>query len=87
MAPASLEAVRVDALFVSDINDPDDSAVMGSLRRFGSKGCAARVAEEFDQHPDLAGPRMTWVRGAIRSIYPAGAPIPPDDWPPPPIAA
>lgn len=97
MAPASLETIRVEALFVSDVRYPDaltsavvHNAVLGSLRRYGAKGCAAMVAAEFERHPEEAEPRMSWVRGAIRTIYPSSPPTPPRPRPPSspsPIAA
>jgi hypothetical protein len=32
------------------------------VRAFGRRGCAERVAQEFGDHPETAGPRMRWAR-------------------------
>ena len=42
-----------------------------ALRRWGVRGCAARVAGEFGDHPDTAVARMCWARAAISRVYPA----------------
>ena len=72
----SISAVRADALFVSALQRSDDptvgqvrEAVAGAVRRLGSRGCAARVAQEFGDHPDLAVARMRWVRDAVSTAY------------------
>ncbi len=77
MSPEILENVRARALFVSDVQFCDEltpervrAAVMGSVRRHGPRGCAALVAREFGEHPETAAPRMSWVLGALRSLYP-----------------
>jgi hypothetical protein len=72
----SISAVRADALFVSALQRSDDptvgqvrEAVAGAVRRFGSRGCAARVAQEFGDHPDLAAPRMCWARHLVDETF------------------
>ena len=94
MAPASLETVRIEALFVSDLQYPDAltteavrDAVLDSVRRYGPSGCGALVAVEFDQRPDQAVARMSWVRSAIRALYPHTSLTPPRRPTPTPIAA
>ena len=37
-------------------------AISCTLRQFGIRGCADRVAQEFGDHPDAAVSRMRWVR-------------------------
>ncbi|MER7002568.1 hypothetical protein ABT297_05925 [Dactylosporangium sp. NPDC000555] len=76
MTPQLLEHVRAEALFVSDVqsSEPLDPArirraVMVSVRRHGSRGCAALVAHEFGEHPDTAVSRMGWVLDAVRRAY------------------
>ncbi len=93
MPPASLETVRAEALFVSDVQYSDAltadvvrNAVMGSVRRYGARGCSDMVAAEFDEHPDHAAPRMLWAVSALRSIYPVSS-TPPHRPPPAPLAA
>jgi hypothetical protein len=72
----SISAVRADALFVSPLQRSDDptvgqvrEAVAGAVRRFGSRGCAARVAQEFGDHPELAVARMCWARHLIDETF------------------
>jgi hypothetical protein len=37
-------------------------AVNWTLRQFGVRSCAGRMAKEFGDHPDAAASRMRWVR-------------------------
>jgi hypothetical protein len=81
--PRTLEAVRAQALFVSALQ-PSESpahdqirrAVATTVRRLGSRGCAAQVAGEFGDHPDTAAPRMTWALATVRTVYPRSSTIP-----------
>ena len=94
MSTASLETVRAEALFVSDVQYSDAltpdvvrAAVMGSVRRYGPRGCAVMVATEFEKRPERATPRMSWAVSALRSIYPVAKARPPWRPPPAPLAA
>ena len=76
MTPQVLENVRAEALFVSDIQSSDAldsarirSAVMRTVRRHGTRGCAPLVAHEFGEHPETAVSRMCWVLGLVRQAY------------------
>jgi hypothetical protein len=67
-----------EALFTSDLQrseHPDASqirdAVRSTIRMFGRRDCAARVAQEFGDHPEVAVPRMRWARDAVLRAYPA----------------
>ena len=69
MSSVSIACVRSEALFVSPLQrseDPTaeqiDQAIEQAVRRWGSRGCAALVAQEFGDHPDTAAPRMRWAR-------------------------
>jgi hypothetical protein len=71
---------RADALFASSLQpsgSPSASevrvAVAASIRAFGSRGCAGRVAQEFGDHPETAALRMRWALGVVLTI-PAHAP-------------
>ena len=74
----TFEAVRAEALFVSALQ-PSGSpspgqirgAVAATLQRLGVRGCAARVAGEFGDHPDTAVARMSWALATINTVYPA----------------
>lgn len=75
---STFEAVRAEALFLSSLQssqspggDEVRAAVTGTLRRLGTRTCAALVAEEFGDHPDLAAPRMSWALAMVRAAYPA----------------
>jgi hypothetical protein len=67
----TFEAARADALFASPSPEQVRRAVTASLRRLGVRGCAAHVAGEFGDHPDIAVPRMSWALGAVNTVYPA----------------
>jgi hypothetical protein len=65
----SANDARREALFVSALQPSDAptadmiaGAVMSALRRFGPRGCAARIAQEFGDHPETAAARMRWAR-------------------------
>jgi hypothetical protein len=58
-----------EALFVSDLEpsqNPSEQMVRDAIDRmtqqYGPDGCAARMACEFGDRPDLAVRRMIWVR-------------------------
>lgn len=60
---------RREALFASELQPSDTptgdmiaSAINSAVQRFGSCGCAERMAQEFGDHPDVAAERMRWVR-------------------------
>jgi hypothetical protein len=72
----SLSAARSEALFVSALQPSDrpgpgqvQQAVTRAVRAFGSRGCAALVAQEFGDHPDVAVPRMCWARRLVDEAY------------------
>lgn len=65
-------AAAAEALFVSDLQPGQApsaelvrAAVDRMVERYGVDGCAARMATEFGDHPDLAVRRMGWVRRVI----------------------
>jgi hypothetical protein len=71
--------MRLEALFVSALQPSDHAdarrihaAVARAIYEYGELGCAARVAQEFGDHPDTAVMRMGWVRQTIdatESLY------------------
>jgi len=76
MRQLSLNTVRSEALFVSALQRSDNpgveqvrQAVAHAVRAYGSRGCAARVAQEFGDHPETAVPRMRWARQAVDEIF------------------
>jgi hypothetical protein len=57
-----------EALFASGLQPSDTltaeavaEEIRRTVRRFGIRGCAGRVAQEFGDHPELALERMRWV--------------------------
>jgi hypothetical protein len=80
MSHLSINDVRSEALFVSDLQRSDDpapsdvqQAITGAVRALGSRGCAARTAQEFGDHPDTAVARMGWARRMVATAF--GAPV------------
>jgi hypothetical protein len=72
----TVEAIRAEALFASTLqcselpaDDQVRASVATTLRRFGIRGCAAHVAGEFGDHPEIAVARMAWALATIRSAY------------------
>ena len=60
---------RCEALFVSALQPSDAPtadmitwAIVSAMLRFGTCGCAARMAQEFGDHPEAAVVRMRWAR-------------------------
>jgi hypothetical protein len=77
-----LTAARAAALFLSDLSASAhptaadaDAAIRHALRvHGGSRGCAAGVAAEYGDHPELAVPRMRWARDVVDALYARRAP-------------
>jgi hypothetical protein len=72
----NLNAVRCEALFASTLQPSEDAnpqrvaaIIMATIRNFGSRGCAARVAQEFGDHPETAIHRMRWARTVVDTVY------------------
>ena len=61
---ARREALFVSALQPSDVPTADviAGAITSAMHRFGPRGCAARMAHEFGDHPEAAAARMRWAR-------------------------
>jgi hypothetical protein len=84
MSRRGVSVARCDALFVSPLQPSQQpgaqqvrQAVAAAARRFGERGCAGQVAQEFGEHPEAAAARMRWVRQVIaRAFAPAGSPGP-----------
>ncbi|MDX6334334.1 MAG: hypothetical protein QOG05_1674 [Streptosporangiaceae bacterium] len=75
--PGTFEVVRAEALFASTLqpsrspsSDQVRRVVATTLRLLGVRGCAARMAVEFGDHPDTAVARMNWALATIRTVYP-----------------
>ena len=72
-----LTAARAEALFTSTLatgSQPAYPTVADAIRiavraHGGVRGCAADVAMEYGDHPELAVPRMRWARGVVEHLY------------------
>jgi hypothetical protein len=78
MTTISLAAARAEALFTSSLatgtrptHTMVDRAVRVAVREYGLRGCAAHVATEYGDHPELAVPRMRWARDVVEQLYTA----------------
>lgn len=74
MSGLNVNTVRCEALFVSALQQSDSptpaevqQAIRRAVRDLGSRGCAARVAQEFGDHPETAVERMRWARQVVES--------------------
>ncbi len=79
----SISAARADALFASALQRSDEpsvvqvkQAIAEATLAFGDLGCAARVAQEFGEHPETAVARMRWARMAVAGAF-GGSPSDP----------
>ncbi len=76
----TISTARADALFASALQRSDEpsaaqvhQAVAAAVAAFGVRGCAARVAQAYGEHPEIAAPRMRWARAAVTSAF--GGPL------------
>jgi hypothetical protein len=73
----ALTAARAEALFTSPLatgSHPTgavvDEAIRVAVRAHGGvRSCAADVAGEYGDHPELAVPRMRWARAVVEHRY------------------
>jgi hypothetical protein len=79
----SISAARADALFASALQRSDNpsaaqvgQAIAAATSEFGARGCAARVAQAYGEHPETAVLRMRWARAAVTVAFEGGRPKP-----------
>ena len=72
MARLNMIDAQCTALFASGLQRSDAltgdavaEAVRLTVRQFGVRGCAARMAQEFGDHPEAAIDRMRWIRQLV----------------------
>lgn len=77
----SISIARADALFASAVQRCDDpsvaqieQAIAAAVRAFGARGCAARVAQAYGDHPETAAMRMRWARAMVTGAFEAPSP-------------
>ena len=78
-----VRGLHADALFASGLQRCDKpgaiqvrQAIATAIRALGCSGCAARVAQEFGDHPETAVIRMRWARAAAGAAFAEPAPQP-----------
>ena len=78
----TISTARADALFASSLQRSDEptpaqvhQAVAAALAAFGIRGCAARVAQAYGEHPETAVPRMRWARATVTRAPVTRAPV------------
>jgi hypothetical protein len=76
MSTLSLIDVRAEALFASALQPSDQptatqvrTEIMRMVRRCGTRGCAARMAQEFGNAPQSAVARMRWARQVVADVF------------------
>ncbi len=91
MTRLNVNDARCEALFASVLQRTDAPApealgevISRTVRSFGIAGCAARMAQEFGDHPEAAASRMRWIRQLVGGMYAPGAerPARSGGWPP-----
>jgi hypothetical protein len=77
MSRLNLNEVECEALFASALQKSDQpgpaqirDAIIRTVRDLGSLGCAARVAQEFGDHPEVAVLRMQWAKHLVAGVPP-----------------
>jgi len=67
--------LAAEALFVSSLQPSErpskravEQAVTAMILLHGSDGCAAEVATEFGDHPEIAVRRMHWVHDELTGV-------------------
>jgi hypothetical protein len=77
----SISTARADALFASALQRSDQpstaevhQAIAAAVRAFGTRGCVARVAQAYGEHPETAVLRMRWARTAVADAFPGARP-------------
>ena len=68
----TISTARADALFASPLQRSDaptpaqvHQAIAAAVAAFGIRGCAARVAQAYGDHPETAVQRMRWARATV----------------------
>jgi hypothetical protein len=75
MTRLNVNDARCEALFVSGLQPSDEPTaaalaelVGAAVRRFGVRGCAGRMAQEFGDDPEAAAERMRWIRRLVAEV-------------------
>jgi hypothetical protein len=75
MTRLNVNDARCEALFASGLQPSDEPTaaalaelVSAAVRRYGVRGCAGRMAQEFGDHPEAAAERMRWIRRLVAEV-------------------
>ena len=75
MTRLNVTDARCEALFASGLQRSDTptaemvaEVIRRTVRQFGTRGCAGRMAQEFGDHPEMAADRMRWVRQLVGEV-------------------
>lgn len=76
MSHLNVNDVRSEALFASTLQPSEEptaeqvrAEITHAVRRLGTRGCAARMAQEFGDAPDSAIARMCWARRVVADVF------------------
>ncbi|GAA4589680.1 hypothetical protein BJY16_008980 [Actinoplanes octamycinicus] len=79
---STVKDLAAEALFVSHLQPSEypnraalEEAITSMILLYGSDGCAAGVATEFGDHPDVAVRRMRWVQDELAEVVAWRAPV------------
>jgi hypothetical protein len=79
---STVKDLAAEALFVSSLQPSEDpnraaleAAITSMILQYGSDGCAAGVATEFGDHPDVAVRRMRWVQAELAEVITLRTPV------------
>jgi len=72
----TISTARADALFASALQPSGQpsaaqvqQAIASAVAAFGIRGCAARVAQAYGEHPETAVLRMRWARTVVTAAF------------------
>ena len=81
MTRLNVNEARCEALFISGLQASDaptadvlTEVISRTVRQYGVRGCACRMAQEFGDHPEAAADRMRWVRWLADQVF--ASPVP-----------
>jgi hypothetical protein len=76
MSHLNVNDVRSEACSHPHCNGPTTApparvrdAITAAVRQYGSRGCAALMAQEFGDHPTTAVARMRWARQVVEEVF------------------
>ncbi|MBG0818533.1 hypothetical protein [Planomonospora sp. ID82291] len=65
----ALALAPVSASVLLDREDADAVISQAIVLHGGEEGCAAALAQEFGEHPELAVQRMRWASAIVGRLY------------------